>query len=185
MRTKHLIFGVTAVAGSLLLVGCGPAEEAPQSEPLQSAPTESEPAEDQPIEGEIDALRAVEIALDAEAGTVVDLELDENDSRIIWEVGILTSGGQGLELDIDRNSGEVVKQEDYDLSSEQRTAPEVLINEAIGIALDAVSGSVTSAELDSEDGRVVWEMNVNDGSAEWDLEIDAATGEVVKQDQDD
>lgn len=187
MRTKHLLFGAAAVTTALLLVGCGQAEAPEAGEPLQSAPTESETPEptDDATADDIDALRATEIALEAVPGTVVDLEHDGDDSSHTWEVGILSSDDAGVEVELDRASGEVLGQSNYDLSSEQRRAPKQTIDLVIGIALGAVSGAVTEAELDSEDGRVVWEVVVEDGADDWDLEIDAESGKILKQEKDD
>ncbi len=47
-------------------------------------------------------------------------------------------------------------------------------------------GEITSLELDRDVGRLVYEVEVRDAQGqEWDLELDAATGEVLGEQRDD
>lgn len=47
-------------------------------------------------------------------------------------------------------------------------------------------GDVTDLELDRDMGRLVYEVEVRDAQGqEWDLELDAATGEVLGESRDD
>lgn len=47
-------------------------------------------------------------------------------------------------------------------------------------------GEITSLELDRDFGRLVYEVEVRDAQGqEWDLELDAATGEVLGEQRDD
>lgn len=47
-------------------------------------------------------------------------------------------------------------------------------------------GEVTELELDRDLGRLVYEAEVRDAQGqEWDLELDAATGEVLGEQRDD
>ena len=58
-------------------------------------------------------------------------------------------------------------------------------SEAERIALAAVPGGrVTSAEVESEHGVPIWSVRVMDGDVRHDLDIDADTGKVIR-DQDD
>lgn len=53
--------------------------------------------------------------------------------------------------------------------------------QAKDIALkEAQGGQITKFKLDKEDGRMVYEVEVMDGSVEKDYEIDAETGAIVK-----
>ena len=57
---------------------------------------------------------------------------------------------------------------------------------ASAIALGAVPGSVTEAELEDEDGVIVWEMEIlaEDGK-EYEVTIDANSGSVLETELDD
>ena len=58
-------------------------------------------------------------------------------------------------------------------------------NQARRIALGQVPGSVIALSLDSDDGVVYWEVEIqsNDGAL-YDIEIDANTGDVIEVDRD-
>lgn len=56
----------------------------------------------------------------------------------------------------------------------------------VEIVTKARPGAVTDLELDRDFGRLVYEVEVRDEQfREWDLEIDAKTGEVLTEEQDD
>lgn len=55
----------------------------------------------------------------------------------------------------------------------------ITADEAIEIAMKTVQGTVTELELDSDDGRVHYEIEIEDGVYEYEFEIDAITGEVL------
>ena len=60
------------------------------------------------------------------------------------------------------------------------------MDKAIEIALAAVSGKATEAELEVEDGKSIWEIEVlNTNQQMVEIEIDANSGEVLKQELDD
>lgn len=47
-------------------------------------------------------------------------------------------------------------------------------------------GQIEDAELDEEGNRYIYDVELRDAKGvEWDLELDAATGEVLKNHQDD
>ncbi|PKM05516.1 MAG: peptidase [Gammaproteobacteria bacterium HGW-Gammaproteobacteria-6] len=53
-------------------------------------------------------------------------------------------------------------------------------------ALAARAGNITDTELENEYGRYIYKLDIRDAQGqEWDLELDAATGEVVKNERDD
>lgn len=53
-------------------------------------------------------------------------------------------------------------------------------------AIKARSGEITGTELEHEQGRYVYNVDIRDAQgAEWDLELDASNGEVLQNRQDD
>lgn len=56
--------------------------------------------------------------------------------------------------------------------------------EAIDIALNEFSGTVTDLELEKEDGRLIYEIEIKAGREEAEIEIDAYTGEILVIDID-
>ncbi|MFA1822587.1 PepSY domain-containing protein [Virgibacillus oceani] len=51
--------------------------------------------------------------------------------------------------------------------------------EAQRIALNEFDGTVTSLELDEDDGRLIYEIEIERGNHEAEIEIDAFTGEIL------
>lgn len=56
--------------------------------------------------------------------------------------------------------------------------------EAINIANTVATGTVVKAELDQDDGRLTYEIELQDGTTEYDVEIDAFTGKVLGFEKD-
>ena len=62
----------------------------------------------------------------------------------------------------------------------------VTLYNAVEIALQAVPGNVIAAKLESEDSKVLWEVEVlAKNNQAYDLEIDAISGKVLKQSKDE
>ncbi len=66
------------------------------------------------------------------------------------------------------------------------TGEAISTDKVIEIVTKARPGEVTDLELDSERGRLVYEVEVRDEQfREWDLELDAKTGEILTENSDD
>ncbi len=201
VRFSIATVATAALAAALVLAGCSPTP--PDAGPSVSAPTDVAPSptgdaeEPSPTEeptptdepaptGPLDARRAVDAALQAVPGVVVELGTDSERGRAVWEVGVLRDDGTGVELYIDQENGEVVREGVLRLDTEQRTAPLLSAPEAIDVALAAVPGAVDELDLGTERSTVVWEVMVAaDAGGRYELYIDAASGEILKQERDD
>ncbi|MGW0665534.1 PepSY domain-containing protein [Streptomyces sp. NPDC002746] len=61
-----------------------------------------------------------------------------------------------------------------------RDSARVTVGDAAGAAVRAVPGTVTEAELDEEDGRLVWELDVYGSDRAWhDVTVDPGSGKVI------
>ncbi|MFF3173643.1 PepSY domain-containing protein [Streptomyces sp. NPDC057900] len=61
-----------------------------------------------------------------------------------------------------------------------RESARVTVGDAAGAAVRAVPGTVTEAELDEEDGRLVWELDVyGSDRARHDVTVDPDSGKVI------
>lgn len=136
----------------------------------------------------IDANEAMNIALNEFSGIVTELELDEDDGRLMYEIEV-RSGHEEAELDIDAFSGEILvieietnKDHKYKVQNNQTM---IDAHQAISIALDKFSGTVTDLELDKDDGYLMYEIEIKSGHEEAEIEIDAYTGEVLSFEIDD
>lgn len=192
---------LTAAALLVSASACGGADapdvdSAPQEAPAQSpdpAPTAEETsaadgqdsslAESGP--GSLGAAEAAvstaESAVDGAQAYSIELEDDET-----WSVDVL-AGTSSTEVDVSADGSEVLRSEaDDDHEDEERReldAASVTIVEALEAALGAVEGTIDSADLDEENGTVVWEIEIRTGEGkEVDVVVDAASGEIVRTD---
>lgn len=82
----------------------------------------------------------------------------------------------------ENKSAEVVAEEK---TSDNVTKVEKLTNEeARELALKEYPGFVTQFELDYDNGRFVYEMDIKGDNVEYELEMDAETGEVIKLEEE-
>ncbi|MBQ0828134.1 PepSY domain-containing protein [Streptomyces tagetis] len=141
----------------------------------------------------VDAAEAIAAALRHTPGTAVSAELDDADDaggRLVWEVDVLTGGGEWRQVLVDPADGRVLgsHREHEDDTAEVRSALKGTSVDAAGAARAAAGkGTVTSVELD-EDGRVpAWEVETrasgHDDDHDW--RVDLRTGEVTRDHSDD
>ena len=76
--------------------------------------------------------------------------------------------------DSDKNESELISQ------------ATVGVDQAIAIALADVPGKVVETEIEEEDGKLVWEVEVVDSANQvFEFEIDANDGRILEKEQDD
>ena len=140
--------------------------------------------------------KAREIALaKVPGGRVVKAEYDMEDGRIVYEVEVLLNGVEH-DFDIDALTGDVLKwdqelDEDDDKNNGQQgtvttpTTAVIGLDRAKEIAQGRLPGGrITELELDEDDGRMIYEGEIETNTTEVEFEIDAYTGEVLKWDQE-
>ncbi|WP_052455692.1 PepSY domain-containing protein [Bhargavaea cecembensis] len=149
----------------------------------------------------ISADEAKDIAIEAAGGgDIRELEFDRGDR--MYEIELLMDQGEA-DIDIDAITGEVLKLEwdddggqddwddDYDSHEEHNhhfnegeapVANLITQEEATNIALGKASENarVIEIELDDDDRYPVYEMELHDGMFEYDIDIDARTGNIVE-----
>lgn len=110
---------------------------------------------------------------------IEEIQFDRDNGRFVYEMDGW-DGEYEYELDIDAETGDVVKQEqDVDDDSDDALDLDGIITpqEAMDAALEASgSGYVEEWTLEVEDGRTLYEVDVQEGD---DQEIDALTGDVL------
>lgn len=131
-----------------------------------------------------------EIALSKVTGHVENIELESYKGNSYYEVEI-DNNKVDYDLYIDAYTGEVqVMKEDRDDDGDDRTVVSQSANlisdkKAREIAEKAVNGTVTELELDEDDNRFVYELELITNKGEADIEIDASTGKVIELDYED
>ncbi len=123
--------------------------------------------------------------------TVSKAKLDWDDGRQVYEVEFYTADGTEYEYEIDAKTGTVIK---YDMDAEStgrfyqdnHTSSQILtMEEAKKLAAAAIDGAKTShvvkAELDRDDGKLVYEIKLIIQDMEYELELDAASGKILSK----
>lgn len=110
---------------------------------------------------------------------IEEIQFERDGNRFVYEFEGWDESNE-YELDIDAETGDIIKQEQDDnedtediLDLDGIISPE----EAMDIALEAAgSGYVEEWKLEVEDGRTVYEIDIEEGD---DQEVDAHTGDVL------
>lgn len=132
--------------------------------------------------------KAVEIAKDkVGGGDVTDKDFDRDDND--YEIELVYDGSE-YDVEIHATTGEVTDV-DHDNKSGTGSANDIEFEgdyisseEASNIALDAVGGgSVSEWDVDKEDNE--FDMEIDYNGSEYEVEIHATTGKVIKVEQDD
>ena len=137
---------------------------------------------------EIDLEGAKKIALEragvtAEQAVFTKAYLDEDDGRQEYEIEFYVDQTE-YEMDVDAATGEV---NDFETEAHALAAADGQITEdqAKQIALAKVglkeeSVTLKKVKLDEDDGRTVYEVEFTAAGMEYEFDIDATTGEIVK-----
>ncbi len=128
----------------------------------------------------------------ASDATFVEAEYDYDDGRMVYEVEFY-SGNKEYDYEIDAATGSIVG---YDYDIENYTIPSsdnagtssgnyISREKAQQLAqAKAPNATLVKLEFDFDDGRAVYEGELREGRTEYDFEIDAATGNFIKWEQD-
>lgn len=137
--------------------------------------------------GEADTLAAaVSTAEEAVGGDAQAFELGREDSPASWETSV-ASGDREHEVYVSEDGAEVISQEEGDLGGDDRERlgrVQVPLEDALRTALGTVNGTLDEAQLDTEDGVTVWEIDIDepDGNSV-DVYVNVEDGSVLKIDR--
>lgn len=135
---------------------------------------------------------AQKIALEEVDGEVIKSSEDRDDGRTYYEFEIVTDS-EKYDLEIDGESGDIVKKEkddDYvanqNTTNNQTNQTTITEDEAKKIATDRIGGSgeFVRCELDNDDGVLKYEIEIIKDNTEYDIDVDATTGEITKYEED-
>ncbi len=189
-REKEYDYDIHAYDGTVVKVETEKEEEYPA---VQETRPVTKPAATEPAKPTVTKEQAIEIALKAAGLTKAEVtelegELDKERSVPVWEVSFETREKE-YDYDIHANDGTVTKAE-TEKENEKPVAtepvkPTVTKEQAIEIALKAAGltkdeVAELEAELDKERGGPVWEVSFETREKEYDYEINANDGKVVK-----
>lgn len=137
---------------------------------------------------------AQKIALAEVDGKVVKAIEETDDGRNYYEFDIIAND-QLHELEVDASNGKITKNEindDYvpsttETNNQNNTQATIITSEeAQKIAMDRVgnNGYLLKCELDTDDGIQKYEIEIKNGRIEYEIDINASSGEIIKYEED-
>ncbi|SDO34487.1 PepSY domain-containing protein [Alkalicoccus daliensis] len=178
-----VIGGTSAYALSGNDAGVNTAELNNAADTAQSE-SETGAADAEETEEQISEEEAVAIAKTVVDGTLDEVELDTEDGLLIYEVE-LDYQGEDYDIDVDAHTGEIVKVDDDLLGTSAEEEMNVSLQEAEEIALSAFSsGKIDDRELETKNGRFVYELEVEIHDEDGDVYVDAQTGKILHIESD-
>jgi uncharacterized membrane protein YkoI len=129
----------------------------------------------------------LDAALAKREGEVVKLEFKNERGTPIYEFEILGKDGKSWELECDANQGRITEEEQEVESVDDpafKGKAKISLEQARDIALKAHPGEVLEVEYEIEsDGSASYEFDIRTAKGEVKLEVDAATGRIVEDDE--
>ena len=135
----------------------------------------------------ITAAEAKEIALDLYPGTIVSFEFDSDDRKPHYEIEI-TSETEKVDVEVDAVSSKAVITEreaigkgknDKDYAAAAKNA-KISQDDAVKIAMAQFNGELHEVDIDEDDNRFVYDVELRSSTEKAEFEIDMQTGEIVK-----
>ena len=128
---------------------------------------------------EFDMENAALAASKVMAGEIIEIELEMDDAKAVWEVDIVNEANQLVTVEIDGQTGEVLSTNTDD-DAAMPLANAVNLSQAVNIVKAVEQGVIVEAELENDDGLLIWEVEtIGAGNEETEFRIDAETGEVL------
>ncbi|MFD1038346.1 PepSY domain-containing protein [Virgibacillus byunsanensis] len=131
-----------------------------------------------------------ELKLDGNSGEILNLketDTSKKASNTKEESSNVTMDDDNKDDDSSDTDDKTNKQDDDNTSNENKENSQgvpskkvvIDVNKAKEIALAEFSGTVKEMDLDDDDGRLIYEIEIRKGNREAELDIDAYTGEVL------
>lgn len=124
--------------------------------------------------------KATKIAMDnCKNGRLRKVDLDRRRGRLIYEIDIL-EGNIEREFKIDALTGEILRNKFEKDHLKINQEPKISFEEAMKIAnKKAKNPEFKSIELKEKRGKLIYEIEIQDGNREKEFKIDAQTGKIL------
>lgn len=151
------------------------AEQADDTEEVNTAEQNS---------AQISQEEAVETAQQTVNGTLDEVKLDTEDGLLVYEVE-LEYQGEDYDIEVDAHTGEITEIDDDLLGTAAEDEMNITLQEAEETALNAFTDAkIAESELTKEEGRFVYEMEIEIKDEDGDVYVDADTGEILHIESD-
>ncbi|MGE7717348.1 Uncharacterized membrane protein YkoI [Priestia megaterium] len=157
------------------------------------AMTDQSKSDDKKQTTTIEEAKAKDIALQkTDGGDITNIQLAIDDGVKQYEVDV-TKGNKEYDVDIDSSSGKIIEfdeeqKDDEDEKEEelQNISPAISLDQAIKTALKSAKGTVNETDLDQENNRLVYEIEIDTADKrEATVSVDAKNGDVISVELDD
>jgi len=199
MKSLVKVLGLALILAMLIpAIGTAQDKEKKEGSPLADAKALAGAAK-------VTLAAALDKALKAAPGTALTGELEQEENKLIFTFDILPklTSDEITEIHVDAKTGAVIKSEEEgeeddeaegkeaegaeepsiaDMQSMAKTA-KVTMAAALQTALKAAPGTAIVAELENEDGKLIFSFDILPGPAATELKevhVDAKTGAVIK-----
>ncbi len=191
-----------AIAGAVLIGGISVGAEALKNEDTKENLKQVQVATTSKEEAGITLSEASDIVLaKVENGVIKEAEKDRENGRLVYEIEVKNDQYE-FDFKVDASNGEIIKEEREERDgkkasvtggNENADAGEneavISIDEAIGIAKKEAPGKLEDIELERENGKLVYEVEIenfeNGDDEDVTVYIDAITGKVLYVEWDD
>lgn len=208
MKKLAILCAAALLCGGVL-AGCGSDSNTPVTEPATSnasqaitdsqssvpqaatpqnpeAATSQTPGTTSSNMGQDEIIEKAKAAVNVTEATVVKCKLEYDDGVQIYDVE-LVSGSTRYDLELDAATGAVREQQQEQITTGTATSGSISADDALAAARKAAGisgGTVVKNHFDYDDGRAVYEIELSDNGVKYELEIDATTGAVLEQSQE-
>jgi len=112
-------------------------------------------------------------------GTVIEAELELEDDGVVWEIEIVNAADQVVTVEVDGETGQILST-DTDDDTDLSYVDALSLARAIEVVKAVETGALIEAELEHEDGTLIWEIESLDQSdRESKFRVHAETGEIL------
>lgn len=123
--------------------------------------------------------RAYNLKLDGNTGEILTLKEKTNSKKLTIAEKEKNADEQNKSEQSDSEPNDNKNTESKNKEKVQNEKTAISIKEAEEIALSQFPGTITQLELDEDDGRLIYEVEIENGEDEAEVEIDAYTGEIL------
>jgi len=128
---------------------------------------------------EFDMASAAMAASAVITGTVIEAELELEDDGVVWEIEIVNAADQVVTVEVDGETGQILST-DTDDDTDLSHVDALSLARAIEVVKAVETGALIEAELEHEDGTLIWEIESLDQSdRESKFRVHAETGEIL------